>query len=163
MQRDCTTHRVCRVHREVPIAVLLRSMAIGLSRLLDPNRLVVQPLRPTQIGVQPVDPLTQIGEQPVDPCLRRDRGHILRHACARSPVCGRSESLLAGGGAIAPSLACRAMTACLAILAQPAAQRSTDAGDAVNAGILAVNAASLVFLLWTWLRVCSPRHIATAA
>lgn len=60
------------------------------------------------------------------------------------------------------SLLCLITTASLAIDAQPAARASVDAVAGVNGVIVLVNAATLAFLLWTWLRLCAPRKISAA-
>lgn len=58
------------------------------------------------------------------------------------------------------SLLCLTVTASLAINAQPAAEGSPDTVVFINAVILAVNGGTLALLLWTWLRLCSPKYAA---
>lgn len=61
------------------------------------------------------------------------------------------------------SLLCLIVTACIAITAQPAAGVPEDAVSAVNVAMVAVNAATLAVLLRTWLTLCAPQQLATAA
>lgn len=61
----------------------------------------------------------------------------------------------------AASLLCLLATACLSILTQPGADPTAAGAGAATGVILLVNAATLALLLWTWLRICSPRYAAT--
>lgn len=60
------------------------------------------------------------------------------------------------------SLLCLALTACLSINAAPSAGAPPEAAALANAAILVINAIVLLLMLWTWLRLCSPRYFARA-